>query len=158
MKTLPLLTAAGLALTVLTACEKKPQVVEKPVPATTNIETTRLATAIDTYVATPNETQATDVERAFTELDGEIAELNQRVAQTTGTDRTEAQTKADNLRTYRDKEYLRYTEAKLRAKTNAAKSDTTSAGEKIGEGVEKAADKVGDAVKDAGNAIKKAVD
>jgi hypothetical protein len=141
----------GSALAVcLSACEEKRearQVVEKPTPALTNIETSRLGSAIDAYVASPTEAQAANVERAFSELDGEIAELDQRVAKSSGEDREEARTKSAQLHTYRDKEMARFTEAQLRVKTGAEKS---TAGTKL----EAAADKVGDEVKEAAETVK----
>lgn len=136
------------------ACEKKPQVVEKPTPSLTNIETTRLGTAIDAYIASPSEAQAANVDKAFSELDGEIAELDLRVTKTTGAEREEAQTKASQLHTYRDKEMARFTEAKVRAKTQAAAEVTESKMEKAGDAIKEGAKDVGDAVKDAADTVK----
>jgi Skp family chaperone for outer membrane proteins len=146
MRTLPSLAlCAGISL--FAACEKKPQVVEKPTPSLANVETARLGVAIDAYVASPTDSQAASVEKAFAELDGEIAELDQRVTKTSGADREEAQTKSTQLHTYRDKEMARYTEAKARAKTQAT-----------GAKVETAVDKIEDVAKEAGNAVKEAAD
>jgi hypothetical protein len=154
MKYSTLLTLGGSLILFLSACEEKPQVVEKPTAATTNFETARLGTAIDTYIATPSDAQAADVEKAFAEIDGEIAELDQRASSATGAERTEAQTKAGDLRAYRDKEKMRYTEAQARAKTNAAGEQAESAAQKVGEGVRDAADAVKTGVDNAVDTVK----
>lgn len=153
MRTLPFF-ALSASVILFAACEKKPQVVEKPTPSLTNIETTRLGVAIDAYVANPSETQSASVDKAFAELDGEIAELDLRVTKTTGAEREEAQTKAAQLHTYRDKEMARFTEAKARAKTNAAAKDTETKVEKAGDAIKDGAKEVGDAVKDAADTVK----
>lgn len=154
MKYSTFLTLGGSLVLFLSACEKKPQVVEKPTPTTTNFETSRLGVAIDGYIANPTEAHAADVQMAVAEIDGEIAELDQRAAAVTGAERIEAQVKADNLRAYRDKEKLRYTEAQARAKTNAAAEKTESTAEKVGDGVKDAADTVKDGVDKAVDAVK----
>lgn len=159
MKFSTLLTLGGSLVLFLSACEeKKPQVVEKPTPATSNFETARLGTAIDAYIASPGETTAANVRKGFAEIDGEIAELDQRITSATGADLTEAQTKAGNLRAYRDKEKLRYTEAQARAKTNAAAASTESTAEKVGDGVKDAAEAVKDGVNNAVDAVKEKLD
>lgn len=150
----PALILAGALALATVACEKKPEVVEKPVPATSNLETSTLGTAIDGYVANSTSGQAALVDKAFAELDGEIAELDRRVADVTGAERTEAQAKADNLRSFRDKERLRYTEAQARAKTNEVKADTRDAGDRV----EETARDAGEKVKDAAEAVKDSVE
>jgi len=154
MKTFSVSVLAATFALAISACEKKPQVTEKPSPATMNIETTRLGAAVDGYIQNPSTTQSADVDRAFAELDGEIAELDQLQAKSTGEARTEAQTKADNLRNYRDKERLRYTEAQVRAKAQAANDGAKDAGNKVNE----AAEKAGDGVKNAAEAVKDGVE
>lgn len=123
----------------------------KPAPATSNVETTRLGSAIDAYISNPGAAQAATVDKAFAELDGEIAELNERLATDSGEDRSEAKSKADNLRVYRDKEHARYMGAQARVKTNAVKEEVKDFGDKVEAGARKA----GDAVRDAGQAIDK---
>lgn len=153
MRSLPFLVlCAGTVL--FAACEKKPQVVEKPTPALANVETARLGVAVDAYIASPSDALAADVDRAFAELDGEIAELDQRVTKTSGADREEAQTKATQLHTYRDKEMARFTEAKLRAKTQAAAKETGDKVETAGDKLKEGAKEVGNAVKDAADTVK----
>lgn len=158
MKFTTLLTVGGSLVLFLSACEKKPQVVEKPTSATSTFETARLGTAIDAYIASPGETTAANVQKAFAEIDGEIAELDQRVATGTAGESAEAKVKADNLRAYRDKEKLRYTEAQARAKTNAAAEKSESTAEKVGDGVKDAAEAVKDGVNNAVDTVKEKLD
>jgi len=150
-----MILATGASLLVLfSACEEKPpQAVEKPTPQTTNLETSRLGSAIDTYARTPSAENAADVDRAFAELGGEIAELDQQVTKVSGAEATEARTKADNLRTYRDKERLRYTEVQARVQTEKIQSGARDVGDKI----EDAARKTGEGIKDAAGAVKDGV-
>lgn len=149
---IPIVLATGASLLVLfAACEEKPpQAVEKPTPQTSNIETSRLGSSIDTYARNPSAENAADVDRAFAELDGEIAELDRQVSKTSGAEAAEARTKADNLRTYRDKERLRYTEVQARVQTEKIKSGARDAGDKV----EDAARKAGEGIKDAAGAVK----
>lgn len=137
----------GTLVVHFTSCEKKPQVVEKPTATLSTTETNRVGSAVDAYIASPTETQAANVERALSELDGEIAELDQRANKTSGDEREEARTKSTQLQTYRDKEKARFTEARLRAKAGTTTSDATSK-------IEAAADKIGDEVKEAAETVK----
>jgi predicted amino acid racemase len=137
----------GALIAGFSACEKKPQVVEKPTASLSTVETNRVGSAVDAYIASPTEAQAANVERAFSELDSEIAELDQRVSQSSGDEREEARTKSAQLQSYRDKEKARFTEARVRSKVE---TETSSAGSKI----EAAAEKIGDSVKDAAETVK----
>lgn len=162
MKTSIVLATGASLLVLFAACEEKPpQAVEKPTPQTSNFETSRLGSAIDTYARNPTAENAADVDRAFAELDGEIAELDRQAGRTSGTEANEARTKADNLRTYRDKERLRYTEVQARVQTEKIRSGALDAGEKVedaarkaGEGIQDAAEAVKDGVGDAVDAVK----
>ena len=145
MKILPLSLAACMTLTFAACDQRSPEVIEKPAAETSNFETTKLGLTIDAYIAGPSDAKAADVDRAFAELDLEIAELNQRIARSTGAEAAEAKAKEDNLRTYRDREMLRWTEARARAAGN----EVGSAAREIGENAEDAARKVGEGVKDA---------
>jgi len=153
------LTLAFSSTFFFAACEeKKPRVVEKPIPETINIETTRVGAAIDSYISSPTAVHAADVDRAFAKLEGEVTELSQRLARTSD---PEVKMKSDNLRAYRDRERLRYTEAQTRAKVDAVKRGTQDVGDKVedaarkaGEGVKDAADTVKDGVKDALDTVK----
>lgn len=158
----PILSVAFVVL--LSACEKKAEVTPvtpAPQAATSTFETARLSSAIDAYAAAPNDTSAATVDKAFAELDGEIAELSQRVARTSGAEQTEAQTKLSNLKEFRDKEMMRYTEAQAKATTSALKDGAKDVGETIkeaghdaGEGIKDAAEAVKDGVENAVDAVK----
>jgi len=144
------------AAVLLVGCDnRKPTVVERPIAATSNFETTILGTAIDAYIASPTPAMASAVDQAFSEIDGEIAELDQQVATGTGADRSEASTKADNLRAYRNKESLRYTEAQLRAKAASVKTDAMELGDRVEESARKAGENVKEGVGDAVDAVRK---
>ncbi len=132
---------------VLVACKDQKPIAEKPASAIDTMETSRLGTAVDAYVAVPSKQNAAAVDQAFAKIDSEIAELERRVAETSGQAQVEAQVKERELRDYRDKERLRYTEAQTRAKAAAA-SDK----------VEKASDTAGDKIKDAAESVKDGVD
>lgn len=148
------LCIAVVSLTLAACEEQKPQVVEKSAPATTNFETSALGTAIDRYASNPTSSQAAEVDKAFAKLDQEIAELDERAAKVSGAEKTEAQAKAENLRSYRDRERVRYTEAKARATAQEAKDDARD----VGDRVEETARKVGDKVEDAADAVKDGVE
>ena len=151
MKTL----ACLLLFALLCSCEdKRPQVIEKPTPQTTNLETNRLGTTIDAYVQAPNLERAAEVDRAFAELNGEIAELDQRAANSNGDVRATAVSKAADLRSYRDKEHIRYLEAQVRAKSDEAKQSSSDMTEKLKD----AAQKTGEGVRDAAEAVKEGVE
>ncbi len=159
------LLAIGL---VSFACEKKVEViVPSPTPiditrtpdsATNTLETKKLGVAIDLYVSTPSAENAANVKGAFADLDGEIAELEARVAKTGGSDRAEAQAKLTNMQTYRAKETARYTVAAATApmsntvepvdtRTGAEKVEHTL--DKVGNSIKRGTENVGDKIKDA---------
>jgi len=149
----PIISVSGLL--ILSACEKKPDatVVEKPLPESVNLETSRLGTAIDLYIKNPSSEHAAMVEGAFNRLDEEIAELDERVPQSTGASRTEAKAKATNLREYRGEERARFVAAQAQSRINDAKTTTTESGEKA----QQAARDTGESVKDAADAVKEGV-
>jgi len=155
MKNLNLVLIISLsALLFLSACEKKPDatVVEKPLADFVNLETSRLGTAIDLYIRNPSLEHAAMVEGAFVRLDEEIAELDQRVPQSTGASRTEAQAKAANLREYRDKERVRFVAVRAQGLINDAKTNTES-----GEKAQQSVRDTGESVKDAADGVKERV-
>lgn len=153
------------ALAVL-ACERKTIVVEIPAPTPTPIlepvaktktlETSRLGTAVDTYLRTPSAENSADVKKAVADLDGEIAELETHVANGTGGERGEAAAKLKNLRAFRTAEVARFTAGQVvtpltppvsgDARTGAEKVE--DAAKRTGKTIENAAEKVGDAIKD----------
>ncbi len=165
MKPTAILTFLVTAL-VLTACDRKPTTrasdeltsvsLSQPISATKTLETSRLGRAIDSYERDPSPVHEADVEKAFADLAGEIAELQERIDKTTGSDRADASVKARNLMDYRDAEKLRF--AKAKAVSTVPQGDGRSGAQKIEDGVKHAADKVEDAAKDTGNAIKRAAE
>jgi len=178
-----ILTTSILGLLTFAACERKtttvvmdlpanPVVQTTPVPEpaakTTTVETRRLSAAIDTFEKVPTEENKSSVKLAFAKLDGEIAELEDRVVKTDGTDRAEASAKLNNLQRYRDTESLRFTKdldglaldatPPVDSRSAAQKAGDTAemVGEKVENGgrkvertLEKAARNTGEAIKDA---------
>lgn len=145
------LPVAVIAVLGLISCEdKKPQTIEKATPATATAETSKLGAAVDAYNKAPTAARAADVDRAFAELNQEIAELEQRVTKTTGDERVKASEKAGNLRAYRDKEHLRYLEAQSKAAVKPAAEDA-------GDRMKEAARQTGEGIKDAAEAVKDGV-
>ncbi len=164
MKTNAVLTLITAALT-LTACDrppndapnKTPEVsAEMPRPASDlkTLETSRLGRAIDTYSQEATPLNRADVEKAFAELNGEIAELEERARTTTGSDRDEALAKARSLTAYKHAEELRFTAVRVLPNGDALPPvDTRSGAQKIEDGAKDAASSVEDAAKDAADAI-----
>lgn len=154
--TTPLL-ATALSLSIIGCDDRKPNVVEKPIASTENFETSRLGLAIDAYIAAPSETLAANVDGAFAQVDSEIAELDQRVATSNGEATIEPRRKATNLRAYRDKERLRYTEAQVRVKAAAAGDSLRDMGDRVEDSARKAGNAVKDGVNNAADAVKDAL-
>ncbi|HEX8371367.1 MAG TPA: hypothetical protein VF585_01185 [Chthoniobacterales bacterium] len=159
--TLPLLFAVGI---LTFGCEKKADapvidITKTPAAPTETLETKKLGGFIDQYVTTPSAENAARVQRAFADLDGEIAELQERVTQTNGNDRAEAQAKLDNLLTYRNAETARFAAATstlpVTTMTPVRPVDTRTGAEKLGDSVEKAANGIQDTAKKIGNSVEK---
>ena len=148
-----------LAGTVLlfTSCERKSETVvearveepikAEPVSATSTFETAGLDRAVAAYRTNPTEQNKAAVDKAFAELDAEIAELKEKAATATGNEKAEVERKLADLQAYRDKQRVNYTGEK-------AEDAAASAGEAIRD----AAEDVGRAIEKTGEAIKEAVD
>ncbi len=164
MKPLEFILGVSIASSFLAGCEQKPKtvIIEERTPtgapraATKTFETARLGKEIDRYEKESTAPQAAAVQKAFAELDTEIAELNERAAKTDGADRAEAEQKAVNLRTYRSAEEARFLKAKGAAALGTVGADGRSAGEKIedsarrtGAKLKDTGEKIGDALRDA---------
>ena len=141
--------------------------IPEPVAKTDTLETRRLASAIDSYEATPSTESAASVKQAMAALDGEIAELESRVAKTSGGERDEASVKLQNLQTYRDTQAARFTlmRAKETATPTATPVDGRSGADKtearareVGGQIQDGARRAGDALEDAGRNVKDAID
>ena len=148
-----------LAGTVLlfASCERRSETVQEtkvaeptkaePVSATTTFETTGLDRAIEAYRANPTEQNGAAVDKAFAELDIEIAELKQKGATATGNEKIDTDKKLSDLQAYRNKQRANYIGEKAKAAAASA-----------GEAIKNATEDVGRAIEKTGEAIKKAVD
>jgi hypothetical protein len=152
MKWIELPFVLGTALVVLSACDNAPRpVAEKsaggPVSGTRTFETAGLDQAIAAYRSQPTEQSRAAVDKAFAELDGEIAELKQKAASASGDQKVEIQRKLADLEAYRANQHANY-----------AGERAESAAESAKDAVKDAAKEVGGAIESAGEAIRKVVD
>ena len=155
MKHFPSLLAGTVLL--FTSCERRSEIVQgkkvgepvraEPVSATTTFETTGVDRAIEAYRGNPTEQNGAAVDKAFAELDLEIAELKQKGATATGNEKIEADKKLADLQAYRAKQRANYIGEKAKAAAASA-----------GEAIKNATEDAGRAIEKAGDAIKKAVD
>jgi hypothetical protein len=148
-----------LAGTVLlfASCERRSETVQEtkgaepikaePTNTTTTLETTGLERAIEAYRANPNEQNGAGVDKAFAELDLEIAELKQKGATATGNEKIETDKKLSDLQAYRNKQRANYIGEKAKAAAASA-----------GEAIKNATEDVSRAIEKTGEAVKKAVD
>ena len=128
-----------------------------PVAKTKTFETARLGAAIDSFEKEPVDRNSAAVKKALAELDGEIAELQERVAKTSGAARDEAAVKARNLESYRSSENLRFTKAQAAGALGGRPSaDGRTGAEKVedrarrvGQTVEDGAKRVGESLENA---------
>lgn len=176
------IVASILGALSFSACERKTATVEmvlpvnpspqvrpvEPVAITKTIETTNLGEAIDAFEKVPTVENQSSVKLAFSKLDGEIAELQDRVVKTNSYDRAEASVKLGNLQKYRDIEAIRFAKDQdglaldanppvdSRSAAQKAGDTATMVGEKVEDGarkvgrtLENAAHNTGEAIKDA---------
>ena len=159
-----------VAAVLAAGCNRQPRVIVEvappaptplPVARTVTFETRALGREIDTFEQTPSTVHRARVQKAFAEIDGEIAELVEYVAKKTGDGRAEAARKLANLRTYREAEHARF--LRLEAKAPLPEPIVTGlparprgegTAERIGESIDKAARKVEESVKDAAEAVR----
>lgn len=130
-----------------TACEREQPSAQTPTTAVQTAETSGLDEAVDAYLQSPTEANEAAADRAFAKLDSEIAELDQRAADTSGDAQREARAKASELKSYRNQQATRMTEARARAGARSVGDAVRDAGEAVGDAVGDAADKVRDAVR-----------
>jgi hypothetical protein len=162
------LTALALTALAFTACERKSANREPtlpvnptaelamPVVQVTTFETVRLAATIDMYEKNPTMDNHSSVNLAFAKLDGEIAELQDRVVRATGSDRTEPTAKLNNLQRYRDSEMIRFTKAQDAVALNANPPvDSRSATQKMDDAAAIVEEKVVDGSKRVGRTLAK---
>lgn len=162
--------SSSSVLTIATAlvclgCERKTVVVEmppvtpiaEPITQTKTLETSRLGSAVDDYEREPSAKNQGSVKRAFANLDGEIAELEELVAKKSGSERQEAAAKLKNLQAYRTAEAARFAATPAGALLSAPPSADARTGvdkaedaaNRIGNTIEDAARKTGEALRDA---------
>ena len=164
-------TFALIALLGSTGCKPQPTVLSPaeptpsaPVARTETLETNVLQKEIDLYEQIPSVAQSARVDRAFAEIDGEIAELVELVATQTGDDRAEAAAKLKNLREYREGEQGRYLILQANAKIDG-RVDSTSVPptpepardgtvEQIGEKIDETASEIGKSIEDAAETVR----
>lgn len=122
------------------------------------LEVMALEGALDTYDAARTDANEAAVKKAFAELDGEIADIDARIAKTDGLKREEATQQATDLRIYRTRQQARYAKLKAGAVIEDLKPEARAAGEKlretaqdIGDSVSKAGRKIGDELKELGD-------
>lgn len=95
------------ALLPVAGCDNRPASAH-PGASLETLETMRVGTHVDDYVANPTADNAQNVDRAFAALNREIAELRQRIAR--GDKTHEVVTKVRELEAFRDQERLRFAE------------------------------------------------
>ena len=180
MKTIHLLSPTGITTRVIlsasiacaltfTACERKSTAGDptpsanpvtqpaKPIAKTTTFETARLGGAIDLFEKTPTVENQSSVKLAFAELDGEIAELEDRVIKTNGPTRAEAAAKSANLKKYRVAEMIRFAKAQAFAPLDVnPPAESRSGAQKMKDTATKVGDKVEDDAKKVGKTLEKA--
>ena len=171
-KTRFILAASIVGTLAFTACERKAATVEmtlpinpptqtaqpaEPVATTATFETSRLGTAINVFEKAPTVENQSSVKLAFSKLDGEIAELEDRVVKTNGTDREEASAKLNNLQRYRDAETTRFTKDQDGLALDAnSPADSRSAAQKAGDTAAMVGEKVEDGTRKVGRTIERA--
>jgi hypothetical protein len=142
---------------LFTSCERRSEAVvetrveepikAEPVSATSTFETAGLERALETYRANPTDQNKAAVDKAFAELDGEIAELKQKAAASTGNEKIETERKLADLQAYRDKQRVNYTGEKAEDAAASAGEAIKDATEDVGRAIEKTGEAIKDAVK-----------
>jgi len=155
----------ALALSILfsgASCERKVVVVEvpaatpipEPVSRTKTLETGRLGSAIDEYERQPTAVHSAEVDKAFADLDGELAELREYIAKHDGEEQAKAAAKLANMQNYRAEEKVRFTAAQAKGSVGIREPDARTGAEKVGDSARKVGNGIEDAAKKAGDAIK----
>jgi hypothetical protein len=145
------------AVLLLASCERRSETVVKtraeepikaePANATKTFESATLDRAIEAYRANPTEQNKAVVDKAFADLDAEIAELKGKAVASSADEKIEAERKLTDLQVYREKQRVNYAGEKAEV-----------AAESAGEAVKDAAKDVGRAIERTGEAIKESVD
>ena len=156
-----------VAAVLAAGCNRQPRVIVEvapsaptplPVARTVTFETRALGREIDTFEQTPSTVQRARVQKAFAEIDGEIAELVEHVAKKTGDARAEAARKLADLRAYREGEQVRFARLEVqkpfRAEEPGAPTRGDGTAEKIGEKIDRTANKIEDKIRDAADVVR----
>ena len=162
----------GIAALATVGCDRKPQIIvtvpatplPMPVARTATFETRALQKEIDAFDRDPSQTQFARVRKAFVEIDGEIEELVEHVAEKSGGAREEAARKLSDLLAYRTAEHNRFLRLESRTQlqdrgyaTDIAATPTPRVergAERLGEKIDDAARKVEGGLRDAADAIR----
>jgi len=157
-------TTAGEPTPPVNLTAKTPE----PIAKTRTFETARLGAAIDKFEKAPTADNQSSVKLAFAELNGEIAELEDRAVKTDGATRAEALAKSINLQKYRDAERIRFTKAQIgtgfdgnpptdsRSGMQKMKDAAVNVGDKVEDGAEKVGKTLEKGAKNTGEAMKNA--
>lgn len=137
---------AIVALSALAACDREEPEATSPTALQT-AETSGVAEAVDAYVQSPSEANAAAADRAFAGLDREIAELEQRAAESSGKAQSEARAKVSDLHSFRAQQSARMAQARAGAGARSVGDAVRDAGQAVGEAVGEAADAVRDSVR-----------
>jgi hypothetical protein len=159
----------SIAILGSTACKREPRVIivetsPTPLPEsrTKTLETRVLGKEIEAFEANPSVTQSARVQKAFADLDGEIAELVAHVEQKTGEERREAERKLADLHEYRNAQNVRFlraqSTARLEEKREAVIPPASEAAERAERGAEKLGGKIDDAARKVEEGLKDAAD
>lgn len=156
-----------IAAALAAGCNRRPTVIIEtappaptplPVARTVTFETRALGREIDTFEQTPSTVQQARVQKAFAEIDGEIAELVEHVATKSGDGRAEAARKLADLRGYREGERVRFDRLEVRKQFRAEEPAMPPRGdgtaEKIGEKIDRTANKIEDKLRDAADVVR----
>ncbi len=121
LKAFVLGSSIALSGVLALACSKAPAPSEKM----HTLETEQGEAAVDSYKNNPTDQNKADVNAALAELDGEIHELEGRVATKEGAEKAEAQAKLDLLKRQRDELARDFTKAKFDALMQDVKAALT---------------------------------
>jgi hypothetical protein len=151
MRLVYLFCVLGTTLLVSTGCDHRPKPVIQEragerVSATKTFETTEVDQAITAYRANPTEQNKAMVEKAFAELDVEIAELKQKAASESGEARIETARKLADLQAYREKQRANYSGERAEAAAESAEHAMEGAAKDVGRAIEKTGEAIREAV------------
>ena len=122
-----------------------------PIPPTPATEQT--TNAVTNYTQNPTAANQAQVDAAFSRLDDEIHQLQDRADRQSGPQKADTQAQIDALKHRRDDLRHQYDQAKF----DRLQTDTASLLDQAGQSIETGANAVGEAAKATGNTIKNTV-